>query len=135
MRQAGDDLFITTDDGSSGRKGFVTDVVKELLERETIAVVFAVGPIPMMRGVAECTRPLKVKTIVSLNSIMVDGTGMCGSCRVTVAGKVKFVCVDGPDFDAHEVDFRELTLRQGRFLEAEQASRNDYHEGHTPCHQ
>ncbi len=111
MKAASTELFITTDDGSLGRKGFVTEVLKELMQKEKIDMVMAVGPMPMMKAVAELTRSDKIKTICSLNPIMVDGTGMCGACRVTVGGKVKFACVDGPDFDAHEVDFDEVTQR------------------------
>ena len=100
---------MTTDDGSYGKKGFVTDALKELLAAgEKIDEVVAVGPLPMMRAVAEVTRPLGVKTVVSLNPIMVDGTGMCGGCRVTVDGKTFFACVDGPEFDGHKVDFKEI---------------------------
>jgi ferredoxin--NADP+ reductase len=134
MRRLSSELLVTTDDGSSGRKGLVTDAIQTILAKETVAAVFAVGPVPMMKNVADFTRPLHLKTIISLNSIMVDGTGMCGSCRITVGGKVKFVCVDGPDFDAHEVDFKELTLRQGRFFAQENQSREQYKGNHTRCH-
>ncbi len=105
------EFFITTDDGSKGRKGFVTDVLKELMERETINAVFAIGPPIMMKFLAKLTKEYGVKTIVSLNSIMIDGTGMCGGCRVTVGGRTKYTCVDGPEFDGHEVDFDELMMR------------------------
>lgn len=127
LRKLTDKVFITTDDGSKGRKGFVTDVLKELLQKEKFDIVFAVGPIPMMKAVAEATRPYNLKTIVSLNSIMVDGTGMCGSCRVSIGGVTKFTCVDGPDFDAHLVDFDELEHRQNRFLEQEKCKITNYH--------
>lgn len=121
MRKICNELFVTTDDGSYGRKGFVTDVLKELLDKNTQnIIVYAIGPVPMMAKVAEVTRPYKVKTIVSLNPIMVDATGMCGSCRVTVAGQTKFGCVDGPEFDAHEVDFKELMQRLSFFKEEEE---------------
>lgn len=120
MKSASGELIVMTDDGSSGRKGFVTDVLRDLLEKDkNIGLVFAVGPVVMMRAVAEVTKPRQIKTIVSLNSIMVDGTGMCGSCRVEVAGKTKFACVDGPDFDAHEVNFEILMKRQEMYLEQE----------------
>ncbi len=111
------DVRVTTEDGSAGVKGFVTVVLGELLadEGRRPEAVFAVGPVPMMAAVAEQTRPLGVRTIVSLNPIMVDGTGMCGGCRVTVGGEVKFACVDGPEFDGHQVDFRELADRQGAY--------------------
>ncbi|MBU2063200.1 MAG: sulfide/dihydroorotate dehydrogenase-like FAD/NAD-binding protein [Candidatus Omnitrophica bacterium] len=134
MRDVSNQLHITTDDGSWGRRGFVSDVLKELLAWGKIDIVFAVGPIPMMKVISDVTRPAKIKTIVSLNSIMVDGTGMCGSCRVTVGDKVKFVCVDGPDFDAHLVDFTELSKRQARFLENEKVSLEKYKGEHKPCH-
>lgn len=119
-----DKVIYSTDDGSFGYHGFVTELLKEILEKgeEKISEVIAIGPIPMMRVVAEITRPYKVKTIVSLNPIMVDGTGMCGSCRVKVGGQTKFACVDGPEFDAHLVDFDGLMKRQKRFLEEEKIS-------------
>ncbi len=135
MRSVTDELHITTDDGSYERKGFVSDVLEELLKSEHFDIVFAVGPIPMMRSVANITRPFNLKTIVSLNSIMVDGTGMCGSCRATVGGEVKFVCVDGPDFDAHQVDFDELSLRQTRFFDAEKIALARIKGEHESCHQ
>ena len=117
-----DELFVTTDDGSYGRKGFVTDVLKDLLEKvnEKDVIVYAIGPVPMMAKVAEVTKPYSVKTVVSLNPIMVDATGMCGSCRVTVNGETKFGCVDGPEFDAHQVDFKELSDRLTFFKEKEE---------------
>jgi glutamate synthase (NADPH) small chain len=116
FRRYSDELIVTTDDGSYGRKGFVTAALRDLLEQDpTVKRVVAIGPIPMMNACCEVTRPFAVPTIVSLNSIMVDGTGMCGSCRVTVGGAMKFACVDGADFDGHLVDFAELTLRQKRF--------------------
>ncbi|MDD3014726.1 MAG: sulfide/dihydroorotate dehydrogenase-like FAD/NAD-binding protein [Candidatus Gastranaerophilales bacterium] len=111
MREASTELFITTDDGSLGRKGFVTEVLKELMEKEQIDHVMAVGPMPMMKAVAELTRPENIYTVASMNPIMVDGTGMCGACRVTVGGKIRFACVEGPDFDAHQIDFDEVTQR------------------------
>lgn len=114
-----DELLIATDDGSYGRKGFVTDLLSEKLKSDTPAYVYAIGPIPMMRSVAELTRPLKIKTVVSLNPLMVDATGMCGVCRCHVAGKTVFGCVDGPEFDAHEVDFDELSKRLGFFKDKE----------------
>ena len=111
---------MTTDDGSYGEKGLVTDRLKELLDAgERIDYVLAIGPIPMMRAVAETTRPHGIKTVVSLNSVMVDGTGMCGGCRVTVDGKSQFACVDGPEFDAHQVDFQNLANRNAMYREME----------------
>ena len=106
FRDASDDLVVTTDDGSYGRKGFVTHALADILSREkNVREVVAIGPIPMMKACCEVTRPLGIPTVVSLNSIMVDGTGMCGSCRVTVGDKMKFACVDGADFDGHQVNF------------------------------
>lgn len=113
------ELHITTDDGSKGRKGVVTDVLKDLLLEKKIDMVFVVGPAIMMKFVALTTRPFGTKTTVSLNPIMVDGTGMCGSCRVSVGGLTRFVCVDGPEFDAHQVDFDELMARQRLYLDEE----------------
>ena len=118
-----DQLIVATDDGSYGRKGFVTHALADLLSREKdVREVVAIGPIPMMKACCEVTRPLAIPTVVSLNSIMVDGTGMCGSCRVTVGGKMKFACVDGADFDGHLVAFDELSLRQKRFEREEKAA-------------
>lgn len=114
-----DELVVCTDDGSAGRPGFVTEALKDLLDREKPDLVVAIGPMPMMHACTETTRPYGAKTMVSLNTIMVDGTGMCGSCRVTVGGEVKFACVDGPDFDGHLVDFKELHARQKRFRKQE----------------
>jgi len=144
MRELSDEVFITTDDGSYGRHGLVTDVIKDLLEgREgevpprpvsgsvgasasrgrKIDIIFAIGPMPMMRAVAELTRPYGVRTLVSLDPIMIDGTGMCGGCRVTVDGKTRFTCVDGPDFDGHLVDWNELKLRKAYYVDEEQRAR------------
>ena len=106
------ELIVTTDDGSLGRKGLVTDALKDIIAREPVAQVVAVGPLPMMRAVADLTKPHDIFTLVSLNAIMVDGTGMCGGCRVSVGGEVKFACFDGPDFDGHKVDFNMLRMRQ-----------------------
>jgi len=123
MKGICDELYITTDDGSYGRKGFVTDVLKDLLNSQLSTInyqlVYAVGPVVMMEKVCEITKFYKIKTIVSLNPIMVDGTGMCGSCRVTVGGETKFSCVDGPEFDGHLVDFRELEKRLNLFRKEE----------------
>ena len=129
FRAYSDELHIATDDGSTGHKGFVSQVLHLLLEqhRDTDEVV-AIGPLPMMKACCDVTRPFGVRTMVSLNSIMVDGTGMCGSCRVTVGGKLKFACVDGPDFDGHQVDFEELMRRQRRFQREEQDSLQRYEE-------
>jgi len=113
IRAISDQLFVTTDDGTYGRHGFVTDELKQLIEAKTnIDEVIAIGPVIMMKAVSDVTRPYKIKTVVSLNSIMVDGTGMCGGCRATIGEETKFVCVDGPEFDGHQVKFDELVLRQ-----------------------
>jgi ferredoxin/flavodoxin---NADP+ reductase len=117
-----DRLLITTDDGSSGRRGFVTDALAELLSTTPVQLVMAVGPVVMMKAVAELTRPLGIKTLVSLNPLMIDGTGMCGVCRCKVAGQTKFACVDGPEFDAHQVDFESLRRRLGMFQAQEKKS-------------
>ena len=111
MKDACTELFITTDDGSLGTKGFVTGVLEDIMSKEKVDYAIAVGPMPMMRAVADLTRGKGIKTEESMNPIMVDGTGMCGACRVTVGGKVKFACVDGPDFDAHQIDFDEVINR------------------------
>jgi len=123
MVAVSDRLIITTDDGSNGTKGFVSDILKKLLdEGANYDVVIAIGPPIMMKVVCDVTRPYGIKTIVSLNPIMVDGTGMCGGCRVTVGGQIKFACVDGPDFDGHEVDFTELMRRLSMYKDSEKAS-------------
>ena len=120
LRAASDALYVTTDDGSHGEKGLVTDRLKALIEGgEKIDYVLAIGPIPMMRAVAEATRPYGIRTVVSLNSVMVDGTGMCGGCRVSVDGRSQFACVDGPEFDAHRVDFQTLAHRNAMYREME----------------
>ena len=119
LRRLGD-VVVCTDDGSYGRKGFVTDATKEILAGGGIDIVYAVGPVPMMRAVANLTRPFGVHTIVSLNPVMVDGTGMCGGCRVEVGGETKFACVDGPEFDGHKVDFDLLADRLGTYRTHEQ---------------
>ena len=121
MTAVSDELIVTTDDGSYGAKGLVTDRLKEVIARgEKIDLVFTVGPTIMMRFVAETTRPHGISTWASLNPIMVDGTGMCGGCRVSVGAETKFACVDGPDFDAHKVDFVELMARQRSYHDEEQ---------------
>jgi ferredoxin--NADP+ reductase len=123
MRQIVDEVIITTDDGSYGLHGFVTDALKSLLiQKKKPDFILAIGPMPMMKAVAKMTEPLGIKTMVSLNSIMIDGTGMCGGCRATVAGKTVFVCVDGPEFDAHQVNFDELIRRQRAYLSQEKIS-------------
>ena len=123
LRSVSDQLIVTTDDGSYARKGLVTEPLKEILESgEKVGRVIAIGPSIMMKFCAKTTEPFGVKTIVSLNPIMVDGTGMCGCCRVSVGGVTKFTCVDGPDFDAHQVDWDELFARQRTYLDEEKHS-------------
>ncbi len=122
MSATSDKLLITTDDGSYGRHGFVTDELKDLIDGERkipIDLVVAIGPPIMMKMVCRVTEPYKIKTVVSLNTIMIDGTGMCGACRVSVGGKTRFVCVDGPEFDGHQVDFDEMMQRQRQYLKEE----------------
>lgn len=114
------EVVVCTDDGSYGRKGFVTDAAKEILASGGVDIVYAVGPVPMMRAVANLTRPLSVRTIVSLNPVMIDGTGMCGGCRVSLGKESRFACVDGPEFDGHLVDYDELMDRLGTYREFEQ---------------
>jgi len=127
IRATSDALHVTTDDGSYGEKGLVTDRLKALLETgERIDYVLAIGPIPMMRAVAETTRPHGIKTVVSLNSVMVDGTGMCGGCRVSIDGKSQFACVDGPEFDAHHVDFQNLANRNAMYREMESRALEEF---------
>ena len=120
MKQVTDEIVVTTDDGSRGIKGFVTNAVQALVDRgEKIAQITAIGPVIMMKSVAEATRPYGIPTVVSLNPIMVDGTGMCGGCRVTVGDETKFACVDGPEFDGHLVDFKGLMSRQRMYRDME----------------
>jgi len=121
------EVLVSTDDGSFGHKGLVTDLLRQRLETDkTVSEVVAVGPVPMMAAVAKTTEPFGVKTTVSLNSIMVDGIGMCGACRVSVGGETRFACVDGPEFDGHKVDFNELRQRLAAFKPQEKAS-YDHH--------
>jgi ferredoxin/flavodoxin---NADP+ reductase len=127
MRKIAEELIICTDDGSYGRKALVTEPLKEICESAKPDMAVAIGPPIMMKFCAETTRPFGVKTLVSLNTIMVDGTGMCGGCRVTVGGETKFVCVDGPEFDGHQVDFDNMMLRLSAFKEQEE-------EDHHQCH-
>ena len=120
-------FYLTTDDGTYGEKGFVTDKLKALIEGgKQYDLVIAIGPVPMMKFVCKTTEPYGLKTLVSLNPIMVDGTGMCGGCRVTVGGQVKFACVDGPDFDGHQVDFDELMNRNSIYREQEAAAKEQH---------
>ncbi len=124
MRAVSDEVLVTTNDGSYGIEGFVTTALTQFFERgERIDLIYAIGPVVMMKNVVETARPWGVKTIVSLNPVMVDGTGMCGGCRVEVEGKTKFACVDGPEFDGAVVDFAQLSARQGMYREMEAAAR------------
>jgi ferredoxin--NADP+ reductase len=127
MREVSDVLMITTDDGSYADKGFVTDKLRQLIQNGVpINLVLAIGPIPMMRAVADMTRSERIRTLVSLNPIMIDGTGMCGGCRVLVDNKSQFACVDGPEFDAHQVNFAVLVQRNGAYRTQEQQSLAEY---------
>ncbi len=132
MRGISDEVYITTDDGSYGRKGFVTQMLQGLIDSGMgIDLVLGVGPIPMMKALCEVTRPHGIKTVVSLNPIMIDGTGMCGACRITYGDKIKFVCVDGPEFDGHKVNFDELMMRNRSYYREEKIAMESftYHEG------
>ena len=127
MKKASTKLYVTTDDGTYGHHGFVTDVLKQVIEeKKNVALVVGIGPVVMMRAVSEVTRPYNIKTVVSLNTIMVDGTGMCGCCRATIGGETKFVCVDGPEFDGHQVDFKELVSRQKMYNREERRAMWDH---------
>ena len=123
MRANSDEVVIMTDDGSSGKKGLVTAGIEEVLQREHVDLCVTIGPAIMMKFVAELTKKYEVPTFASLNTIMVDGTGMCGACRITVDGQTKFVCVDGPEFDAHKVDFDEMLKRMNAFRDQELINR------------
>jgi ferredoxin--NADP+ reductase len=134
MKAISDELIVTTDDGSYAKKGFVTTALQEMIDAKTkIDLVIAIGPVPMMRAVSEVTRPHNIKTMVSLNPIMVDATGMCGACRVTVGGETKFVCVDGPEFDGHLVDFKELTMRNRAYLREEKVAMEKFEHKDGKC--
>lgn len=122
FRENSNRLILTTDDGSSGRMGLVTSALREVIERGKVGIVFAVGPVRMMQAVSELTRPHGIKTLVSLNPVMLEGTGMCGACRVTIDGKTKFACIDGPEFDGHHVDFEEISQRLNFYKDEEHES-------------
>ena len=127
MEKVSSNLFIMTDDGSNGHKGFVTDALKDrILNNAGYDFVIAIGPLPMMKAVCKLTKEYNIKTMVSMNSIMIDGTGMCGGCRLSVSGKTKFACVDGPDFDGHEVDFDEAIKRSVIYKKQEKEAREEY---------
>ncbi|HSV96162.1 MAG TPA: sulfide/dihydroorotate dehydrogenase-like FAD/NAD-binding protein [Spirochaetota bacterium] len=126
MGEVSERLIVCTDDGSHGRKAFVTEALGEIMAAEKVDIVVAIGPVPMMRAVSELTRPSGIKTLVSLNSVMVDGTGMCGGCRVTVNGEKRFTCVDGPEFDGHQVNFEELVMRLNTYRDEEAVSMREH---------
>jgi ferredoxin--NADP+ reductase len=126
MRAVTDELVVTTDDGSYGRAGFVTAALQDIVDKAGADLVVAIGPVPMMKAVSDLTRERSVRTLVSLNPIMVDGTGMCGGCRVSVGGKTKFACVDGPEFDGHAVDYDELMRRLAAYAEEEKRCREEF---------
>jgi ferredoxin/flavodoxin---NADP+ reductase len=126
MKAVSDELHVCTDDGSYGRKGFVTEALKEILEKGSIDLAVAIGPVPMMKFVSAMTKEYNVKTLVSLNPIMIDGTGMCGGCRVSVGGETKFACVDGPEFDGHLVDFDNLASRLQAYADEERKAHEAY---------
>ncbi len=127
MKAASHDLRVTTDDGSYGHHGFVTDVLKQILDdRDDVQLVVGIGPVPMMKFLCKMTKEYNVKTVVSLNPIMVDATGMCGACRVSVGGRTRFCCVEGPEFDGHQVDFDELVKRQRAYLTEEKISMDGF---------
>lgn len=135
MELLADRVIVTTNDGSYGMKGLVTDALKNLLDSKTkVDMVICAGPVPMMKAVADLTREYGIPTVASLNPIMVDGTGMCGACRVTVGGEVKFACVDGPEFDAHQVNFEELMNRLRMFKEKEEEAMREFQRKHCSCH-
>ena len=134
MKAASDELMICTDDGTYGHHGFVTDKLKETLEKDKdIKLAVCIGPVPMMKFCCKVTKEFGVKTLVSLNPIMVDGTGMCGCCRVKVDGKMQFACVDGPEFDGHATDFEELTLRLKSYCAEEKLSYDEFKGAPTTC--
>jgi ferredoxin--NADP+ reductase len=131
MQKISDDLRIATDDGSYGKKGFVTNVLQDMIDNnEKIDLVLAIGPLIMMKAVAEATRPHKINTLVSMNPIMVDGTGMCGACRVSVGNEIKFACVDGPEFDGHLINYDEVMTRSKMYINEEKKSMDLFMQNH-----
>lgn len=134
LRAVSDAITVTTDDGSYAEKGFVTTALQGMIDRgEKIDLCIAIGPLPMMRAVTEVTRPHGIRTVVSLNPIMLDATGMCGACRVTIDGETRFACVDGPEFDGHKVDFKELMLRNRAYLKEERAAMERFEHAGGEC--
>lgn len=134
FERASNEVVISTNDGSCGIKGLVTDALREVLAKNDVGEIVAIGPVPMMRAVCDMTKPLGILTTVSINSIMVDGIGMCGACRVTVDGETKFSCVDGPEFNGHLVDFDELQRRLNAFNSQEQQAYDQFLKGGCGCH-
>ncbi|MDR1259866.1 MAG: sulfide/dihydroorotate dehydrogenase-like FAD/NAD-binding protein [Endomicrobium sp.] len=135
LKEQSDLLLFATNDGTYGTKGFVTDILEDIINREKVDMTYVIGPVPMMQAVAEITKKKCIYTLVSLNPIMLDGTGMCGACRVSINGKIKFACVDGPEFDAHLVDWEELISRLMLFKEFEKISYNKFkHEQECKCY-
>jgi ferredoxin--NADP+ reductase len=135
LKEISDELLFATNDGTCGIKGFVTNVLKGVIAKEKVDVVYAIGPVPMMKAVSELTKEKNVEAIVSLNPIMLDGTGMCGACRVNVGGKTKFACVDGPEFDAHSVAWEELSLRLELYKNFENVSLDNFsYNRECKCH-
>jgi NAD(P)H-flavin reductase len=126
LKEVSDELLFATNDGTCGLKGFVTDILKNVIVKEKVDVVYAIGPVPMMKAVSDLTKEKNIKTIVSLNPIMLDGTGMCGACRVSVGNKTKFACVDGPEFDGHSIAWEELSLRLGLYENLEKVSLDNF---------
>ncbi|MEW5807745.1 MAG: sulfide/dihydroorotate dehydrogenase-like FAD/NAD-binding protein [Acidobacteriota bacterium] len=133
VEAASDEIKVTTNDGSYGMKGMVTDALSQILADRKVDFILGIGPVPMMKAISDMTKPYGIKTMVSLNSVMVDGTGMCGSCRVTVGGETKFACVDGPDFDGHQVDYDELSKRLKMFEAYEKLAYEAYLEHRGRC--
>jgi ferredoxin--NADP+ reductase len=131
MRKISDDVRIATDDGSYGKKGLVTAVLQDMIDsNEKIDLVLAIGPLIMMKAVADVTKPHNIKTLVSMNPIMVDGTGMCGACRVSVGNEIKFACVDGPEFDGHLINFDEVLTRSKMYINEEKKSMDLFMQNH-----
>jgi len=135
LQKVSDSLVFVTNDGTYGIKGFVTDVLKDIISKKEVNMVYAIGPVPMMMAVSKLTKEQHIETIVSLNPIMLDGTGMCGACRVNINGKTKFACVDGPEFDAHSVHWEELFSRLELFKNFEKISLDNFnHKRECKCH-
>jgi ferredoxin--NADP+ reductase len=126
LKQESNDLLFATNDGTCGVKGFVTDILREVIDTQEVSIIYAIGPVAMMKAVSDLTKEKHIETVVSLNPIMLDGTGMCGACRVTVDGKTKFACIDGPEFDAHSLHWDELSSRLNSFKDLEKVSFDNF---------